>query len=206
MIVALFFALVRASVWLHTSYDLNPWIALLGGAFIAALVLLITIASIHKWVLGRFATFRSMKWIGFFAVGLVVSFCTYSVIYLSDANAKATDVQSEFRSMHPVLRLAVSTVILGDKQLLITDAQRSPEDYAKMGLSPLASSKHYPQADGYVYAVDIRTIGRGEERNDILKGVFEVLGFKTLRHVGTADHLHIELPMYTQKPLTNRRD
>jgi hypothetical protein len=82
-----------------------------------------------------------------------------------------------------------------DESLLITDLSRHPSDYEAMGLSVNPQSLHYPQADGYVHALDLRTKGRGEVRNLLMQGYFAALGFRTLRHEGTADHLHVALPL-----------
>jgi len=54
-------------------------------------------------------------------------------------------------------------------------------------------SKHYEQPDGWVHAVDLRTKSNGEIRNRAVQLYFEVMGFSTLRHVGTADHLHVQM-------------
>jgi hypothetical protein len=43
--------------------------------------------------------------------------------------------------------------------------------------------------------VDIHTAGRGLLVNLLVEGYFRIMGFRTLRHVGTADHLHVELPL-----------
>src|SRR5437773_7025786 len=40
-----------------------------------------------------------------------------------------------FRSLHPLLRLALSTWILLDRDAVITDLARRPEDYAALGRS-----------------------------------------------------------------------
>jgi hypothetical protein len=70
---------------------------------------------------------------------------------------------------------------------------RQPEDYERMGLSTNGASLHYRQADGYAHAVDLRTRGRSPGRNILIRLYFEAMGFDTLRHVGTADHLHVSL-------------
>ncbi len=75
----------------------------------------------------------------------------------------------------------------------MTDTRRTRGDYTSMGLAPLRRSLHYVQEDGYVHAVDLRTAGRDEWRNGLLRGYFAVMGFPTLRHVGTWDHLHVSL-------------
>jgi hypothetical protein len=64
-----------------------------------------------------------------------------------------------------------------------------------MGLPVRDQSLHYPQKSGYVHAVDIRTKGRPEWKNKLTEMTFELFGMSTLRHVGTADHLHISLPL-----------
>jgi hypothetical protein len=89
--------------------------------------------------------------------------------------------------------VAVSTVTLADNDLVITDIERMEDDYNRMGLPVNQSSLHYRQESGYVQAVDIRTFDRGFVRNALLRGSLELMGFNTIRHVGTADHLHVEL-------------
>ena len=76
---------------------------------------------------------------------------------------------------------------------MITDANRVPEDYRKMGLKSKSRSLHYRQKNGFVHAIDIRTKGRSEFRNFCLKWYFRLMGFNVLRHGGTGDHLHVSL-------------
>ncbi len=90
--------------------------------------------------------------------------------------------------------VAVATLILADDELVVTDLSRTPEDYAAMGLPVYEASLHYPQEDGYVHAMDLRTMGRPGWRNMLTQNYFRLLGLRTLRHVGTADHLHVSLP------------
>ena len=63
-----------------------------------------------------------------------------------------------------------------------------------MGLAVNPASMHYEQSDGYVHAVDLRTVGRGWWRNWGVEGYFRAMGFGTLRHRGTEDHLHVMDP------------
>ena len=44
-----------------------------------------------------------------------------------------------------------------------------------------------------VHAVDLRTKGKSELRNKLVSWYFRMMGFNTLRHVGTADHLHVSI-------------
>lgn len=128
------------------------------------------------------------------AAPVVTAYAGFSLLYLSAANAKSDDVRSTYRTVHPVLRLAVATATLADDRLVVTDAFRVPEDYDAMGLPRYENSLHFRQADGYVHAMDLRTLGRSGFRNAVMIAYFRVLGFRTLRHVGTADHLHVSLP------------
>ena len=89
--------------------------------------------------------------------------------------------------------VALSTIVLVDPDLVVTDMGRVPESYRRMGLPVNHRTKHYRQSDGWVHAVDLRTRGRGEIRNRVVQLYFWSMGFSTLRHVGTADHLHVQL-------------
>ncbi len=64
-----------------------------------------------------------------------------------------------------------------------------------MGLPLYEGTLHFKQADGYAHAVDLRTLGHSAVRNFLMRGYCGVMGFRTLRHVGTADHLHVSLPI-----------
>ena len=123
----------------------------------------------------------------------MASYCLFALTYLSAVNAKTEEIRSTYTALHPVLRVAVSTLLLVDREGVLTDTGRTREDYVRWGLPVNEASLHLPQADGYVYAVDIRTVGRPEWRNRCVELYFRFMGFETLRHVGTADHLHVNL-------------
>ena len=77
---------------------------------------------------------NSVKRKMFFAIILVLGYSAHALFYFSDANAKSKNVQKEFTSLHPILRLSTSTILFLDGKLIMTDANRVPEDYKKMGL------------------------------------------------------------------------
>ena len=188
-----FVVLIRGAVYAHEHYRLYAWFALLVGVISSALVLFIYFIFIQGYFTGRLGNFRSLKRKYWLALILVMVYCLPGVLFISAANAKHQQVQKEFTSLHPILRLGISTVIFIDNDLLVTDANRRPEDYRKMGLKTKSHSLHYVQSDGFAHAVDIRVNGRSNVRNWLLKTYFEAMGFNTLRHVGTADHLHVSL-------------
>lgn len=191
-LIAPFLILIRLSVYLIQVEQWNGWIALGAGAGVTFLFVLIVFLLLFRKFAGRSWVIKSLV-----AVSLIMvsGFCIYGLSYLSGVHAKTDQVRDVYRSLHPVLRVAVASVTLADQSLIITDIQRTPDDYKKMGLSPLQSSLHYIQPTGFVHAIDLRTIGHSELRNKTLEFTLKVMGFSTLRHVGTADHLHISLPI-----------
>ena len=189
-IVALpFVVLVRASVYSYV-HLLPTWPALAAGALLTLLVVAAYAAWLSRRLTGR-ARFTAMtKWV---AVPLVAGWCAYTLLFLASVNAKTDEVRGYYGALHPILRVALSTVILVDGRLVVTDVGRGPGDYARMGLRPNDGTLHYRQRDGWVHAVDLRTRRRSELENRAVQAYFWVMGFDTVRHVGTADHLHVEL-------------
>jgi hypothetical protein len=197
VIIALPFAvLVRGSVFIYEHGTRSVWLAvatagILTGGVITAYAVWIARKFIKRGVRGgRALVIPVAKWV---ALPLVLFYCGYSLLYVASVNAKSAPVRAYYRSVHPLLRLALSTAILVDRDILITDTGRVPEDYGKMGLPANSRTRHYKQKDGYIHAVDLRTTGRGVIKNRGVQFYFWLMGFDTKRHVGTADHLHVEL-------------
>lgn len=188
-----FILLIRGSVFFHSHHEWSPWLAVLGGAGGTVLILAIYLIYFQGKIFKKRSSVDSVKRKIFFAFLLVVGYSAHALFYLSDANAKSKNVQKEFTSLHPILRLSTSTILFLDKDLIMTDANRIPEDYKKMGLKSKRRSLHYQQSNGYVHALDIRTNNRSEARNFFLKYYFKLMGFNVLRHGGTGDHLHVSL-------------
>src|SRR6185503_13312543 len=168
-IVALpFVVLVRGAVFFYEYGDVPSWLALL----VAALLTIGLVTLYARWLLrkfkGRPPVILLAKWV---ALPLVVFYCAFSLLYLSRINAKS-DVREYYTTVHPLLRLALSTWILVDDKLVVTDMRRAREDYAKMGLPVNETSLHYRQTDGWVHAVDLRTGNRGWFRNRLTQVYF----------------------------------
>ena len=191
LVVLPFFILIRTAVYLNINEAWNGWTSLGGGALATILFLIVLMFIVFRKVKSKKLLFQ----IGASSVSMLVGgFIIYSLLYLNSVNAKSENVSEVYQSLHPILRVAVSSVTLAEHELVITDIQRTKEDYLSWGLTPLQSSMHYIQNDGFVHAIDLRTIGHSELRNNSLELTLKLLGFKTIRHVGTADHLHIALP------------
>ena len=191
-----FVLLIRGAVYVHDNYALLPWLSLLSGIGMASIVLFLYFNFFYGKLAGRASNWGTKKRKGWLAFLMVVFYVAHGIFYFSGSNLKNEGLQSEIKEVHPILRLSVSTLIHLDKDLIVTDAQRLPEDYRSMGLKSKKSSLHYKQSNGYTHALDIRTNSRHEVRNFLVKLYFRAMGFKTLRHAGsgtTGDHLHISL-------------
>jgi hypothetical protein len=194
VVVALlpFLALVRTAVFLYEHERVPAVLALFGGIVTTTAVVALYGAWLSHRLTGRMRFSLIARRI---ALPIALAYCGYALLYLSSANAKSERVRTYYQSLHPLLRVALSTVILADGDLVVTDLARRPSDYSAMGLPVHDGSLHLIQADGYAHAADLRTAGRGELTNRLVQLYFWSMGFSTLRHVGTADHLHVELPL-----------
>lgn len=190
VIVLPFFVLVRGATLFYNA-QLPTWLALAAAATLTLGLLTAYGAWVAKRTTGRRRVRFVARWV---ALPLVLAYCGSALLYVAEANTKAQEVRAYYRALHPMLRLAVSTLIIAADDLVITDVARTPDDYVAMGLPVYQASLHFRQADGYVHALDLRTLGRREWKNDLMQVYFWTMGFRTLRHVGTADHLHVSLP------------
>ena len=193
LLVLPFILLIRGAVFFHNEYTWLPGVSLIASGLITTVLLFIYLTFMYGRVTGKIGSRNALKRRSLIALLLVLGYSTYGLFFLSNSNAKTSEVHSEFTKLHPIVRLSISTILFIDRDLIITDAKRQPEDYKKMGLTTKKRSLHYQQSSGYVHAVDIRTKHRSELRNTLLKCYFECMGLNTLRHSGTADHLHISL-------------
>ncbi len=186
-----FYLLVRGALHATAAWGWNAWLAVVFGALLAGLAA----SGIGWWVqrkLGLQIPFRALA--GGLVLPAVAIFCALSLLQLSRSNAKSPEVRSGWATLHPALRLAVGTLRLVDGHIVLTEIERGPSSYAAMRLPRPIHSYHYRQDDGTVHAVDLRTDDRGAVRNGLMQLYFELLGFETIRHVGTADHLHVRVP------------
>jgi len=190
-----FLLLVKGSVWAYQGMGWGTWPSLMAGVTATLLIFLIYVSRLWKRVSGRK---RTPKLLLRAVTALVVGYAGYGLLYLSAANAKTPEIREYFTSLHPIMRLGASTFLLFDRDAVITDTQRTTEDYVRMGLPVNETSLHFKVDGRWVHALDLRTLGRPEWRNRLTAGYFAFMGFRTLRHTGTADHLHISLPPRTE--------
>lgn len=173
--------------------NIKPLFSLSLSFIIVLCIWLICFKGISYLLTGKFKTNRYIQRIMMISL---VAYLGFSTLFLSNAHIKNKSIKQTYLNLHPVLRVGLTTIILADTDLIITNTQRTKDDYLKWGLSKKERSHHFIQAEtGFVHAVDIRTIGRPEWQNTLVQFGFKVMGFKTLRHIGTADHLHVYLPL-----------
>ena len=185
-----FLVLIRGGVLAYRAWGLGTWPSLAVAVVTTALLL-----GAHAWFIGRRigAGEGARRILMRGAMALGIAYVGYALVYVASSNLKSDDVRAEYSTIHPLLRVATSALILADPSMVLTDAGRTPEDYWLMGLPRNEASLHFQQADGWVHALDLRTNDRPEWRNRAVELAFWALGFHSLRHVGTADHLHVSL-------------
>ena len=192
IIIVPFVLLIRLAVYLHTSSNLSPWLCILASVLMTILVIFIYLTIIHSYISDHDNIYNFRRRI-IVSIVIVSLYAIHGLFYIKSENMKSKDLRKEIHKVHPVLRLAASTLIHLDKELIITDSDRLPEDYKKMGLKSIKNSLHYTQSTGYSHALDLRTRNRPAWKNMLVQSYFYVMGFQTLRHTGTADHLHVSL-------------
>jgi len=180
---------MRAQLILLSRMPDGGWLIAAGGLLVGGLVLAVVLATVF--------TFRSLKGNIALLAGvplLVLIVGGVGIWRFPERHFKDLQTAVEWRQLHPTLRLAVWLVAVEDRSMVLTDIARTPEGYVGMGLEPQRESRHYVGDDGYSRAVDLRVSDAGQLRNWARQGLFLLMGVETVRHVGTADHLHVALP------------
>lgn len=183
---------LRLSIVLYADFGINHWVAIACGVAAATVVVML-----YVWYLAgklgveRIVTVSRSRAV----IVLVGAFTIWSLLFISAANVKSPDVRTTYRETHPLLRMSLAALVVFDRRAVVTDMRRETAEYRRMGLPVNERSLHLRQKDGYVHAVDLRTIGRNELHNYLVASYFRAIGLRTIRHVGTADHLHVSLPV-----------
>ena len=187
-----FFVLVRGSMYAYQSMGWGTWSSIGLGMFGTVVVFSAYATWLWRRVTGKGRLPRVAQRV---VIAVVVGYSMYGLLYLSTANAKSPELTDYYTSLHPLMRIGASTYLLFDRDAVVTDLGRTAEDYLRMGLPINEASLHFKLQDRYVHAMDLRTLGRSPLRNRLTAAYFRLMGFRSLHHVGTADHLHVSLPL-----------
>jgi hypothetical protein len=195
-----FIVLIKGMIIAY-DYGLSGWVSLLCGSLATFAVIFVYLVALDRSI-GRRIYMK--PYVKVMITGVIVGvFVSYVMLVMAQENVKNTRLISKYQDMHPILRVGVRTWSFFDRDILITDMTRSIKDYRKMRVRAYRRSLHFRQKKtGYVHAFDIRTKGRTRFQNWLTQVVFKMMGFKTLRHGGTADHLHVELVLPGTKGTT----
>ena len=187
-----FFVLVRGSMYAYQSMGWGTWSSIGLGVFGTMVVFSAYATWMWRRITGEGRLPRTAQRM---VIAVVAGYSMYGLLYLSSANAKTPELTDYYTSLHPLMRIAASTYLLFDREAVVTDLARTAEDYLQMGLPINEASLHFKLQDRYVHAMDLRTLGRSPLRNRVTAAYFRFMGFRSLHHVGTADHLHVSLPL-----------
>lgn len=193
LLVFPFFIFIKSAIHVHTNYEVAPIISILFAVLILACTLFLYVTVMYKLIFKKMGSAGLLKHKLIFTLLVVIGFAFHLLFFISNSNLKNKELQNEYTQLHPILRLATSLLVKIDKNIVVTDAARKLKDYESMGISPNQRSLHMLQKDSYAYALDLRTRNRTEFQILLMQMYYKLLGFKVIRHVGTADHLHISL-------------
>ena len=187
-----FFALIRGSMYAYQSMGWGTWSSIGLGMFGTIVVFSAYLAWLWRRITGES---RVRQFLPRALIAVVAGYSMYGLFYLSAGNSRNPELRDYYTSLHPLMRLGASTYFLFDRNGVVTDLERTAEDYLGMGLPMNETSLHFKLGDRYVHAMDLRTTGRSAMRNRLTATYFRFMGFRSLHHVSAADHLHVSLPI-----------
>jgi hypothetical protein len=187
-----FLVLVRGSMFAYQSMGWGTWSSIGLGVFGTIFIFSAYLAWLWTRITGEDRV-RQFLLRGLIAV--VAGYSMYGLLYLSAGNSRDPELRDHYTSLHPLMRLGASTYVLFDRNGVVTDPERTAEDYLGMGLPTNEMSLHFKLGDRYIRAMDLRTTGRSTMKNRLTVTYFRSMGFRSLHHVSAADHLHVSLPV-----------
>jgi len=143
------FVLVRGSMYAYQSMGLGTWSSIGLGVFGTVVVF----SAYATWLWRRVTDERRLpRIVQHMLIPVVAGYSIYGLLYLSSGNAKSPELSDGYTSLHPLMRLGASTYFLFDREAVVTDLGRTPEDYLRMGLPINEASRHFKLEDRYVHA------------------------------------------------------
>ena len=190
LVATLFAILVRGSVF---SYD--TWAFGASLSLVSAVLMTVPFLLLGAWVIirGRGIVRKVRHTLIRGTISIAFIYIGYAVLYVASTNAVPDEIREEYQTIHPLLRLAASPVIVFDPSAFRHPDGSVLEDYRLMGLSANEANLHFMQTDDLIHSLDLVTDNRSEWRNRAIELGFWAFGFHSLRHRGLGDHLHVSL-------------
>ncbi|KXX71390.1 hypothetical protein [Flammeovirga sp. SJP92] len=195
-----FTMMIRSGIYMYHEYAMSVWFGLSAGVVVMTMILLFYLLVGYLLFFRKYkVSFTGIKRIVLTIFLFVITYTIFALFSFTGKNAKTDQIKQEYTQLHPFLKISLRTLLLFDKDVLITSLSREPEDYQKMGLASKSQSLHFVQNTGYVHAMDLRTNGRPIWMIWFSQIYFNTLGFNIVRHNGTGDHLHVSLSTYERQ-------
>ena len=190
LVATLFAILVRGSVFSYDTWALGASLSL-----VSAVLMTVPLLLLGAWVIirGRGIVRRFQLMLIRGAIMIAFIYIGYAVLYVASTNAVPDEIREEYQTIHPLLRLAASPVIVFDPSAFRHPDGSVLEDYRLMGLSANEANLHFVQKDDLIHSLDLVIDNRSEWRNRAIELGFWAFGFHSLRHRGLGDHLHVSL-------------
>ena len=190
LVATLFAILVRGSVFSYDTWAFGASLSLVSAVLMTVPLLLLGVRVIIR---GRGIVRRFQLMLIRGAIMIAFIYIGYAVLYVASTNAVPDEIREEYQTIHPLLRLAASPVIVFDPSAFRHPDGSMLEDYRLMGLSANEANLHFVQKDDLIHSLDLVTDNRSEWRNRAIELGFWAFGFHSLRHRGLGDHLHVSL-------------
>ena len=190
LVATLFAILVRGSVFSYDTWAFGASLSLVSTVLMTVPLLLLGARGIIR---GRGIVRRFQLMLIRGAIMIAFIYIGYAVLYVASTNAVPDEIREEYQTLHPLLRLAASPVIVFDPSAFRHPDGSVLEDYRLMGLSANEANLHFVQKDDLIHSLDLVTDNRSEWRNRAIELGFWAFGFHSLRHRGLGDHLHVSL-------------
>jgi hypothetical protein len=104
-----FWVLILGSTIAAETLDIGPWMSLLVAAVATS-----SLIAIYFWVATRRLGQRPGRWIPRLSVAVVLAYCVYGLVFISPKHLKDPEIAETYTSLHPVIRLSLSTLVLVD--------------------------------------------------------------------------------------------
>ena len=186
-----FLVLVRGSTYAYQGMGWGTWPSIGLGVFGTMVVFSAYATWLWKRSTGECRLPRIARRM---VIVVVAGYGLYGLLYLSTGNAESPALENYYTSLNPIMRIGTGPLLLVDRDARVTDLAHTAEDYLRMGLPVREASLHFKLGDRYVRAMDLRTAGRSPRRNRFTAAYLRFMGFRSLHHVDSADHLHLSLP------------